>query len=220
MSAHSPAGSPSGIWGGSARSTSARSSGPKNIDPPRPAKDGFEWVWYPEGYWAERPLERRTSSKASSKGQRQGQQQGQGQTAFPVGKLFKWSPRSSRSPQEAPEPPEPPEQEQQAFTPTSPFSQPRLSQFMPPKNLPQSPYLSESAQIAALQYPTATKKTRGSRDTWKSVSPTSAPIAELISQSTKPTTEQRIPEPAWRSFHRHRVRLLSKGPVSRALDLT
>ena len=23
-------------------------------DPPRPPKDGFEWVWFPEGYWAER----------------------------------------------------------------------------------------------------------------------------------------------------------------------
>lgn len=23
-------------------------------DPPRPPKDGMEWVWFPEGYWAER----------------------------------------------------------------------------------------------------------------------------------------------------------------------
>jgi hypothetical protein len=23
-------------------------------DPPRPAKEGLEWVWFPEGYWAER----------------------------------------------------------------------------------------------------------------------------------------------------------------------
>ncbi|KAG0649142.1 Cell division control 73 [Hyphodiscus hymeniophilus] len=23
-------------------------------DPPRPAREGFEWVWFPEGYWAER----------------------------------------------------------------------------------------------------------------------------------------------------------------------
>ena len=29
------------------------------IEPPRPAKEGFEWVWFPEGYWAER--ERRDS---------------------------------------------------------------------------------------------------------------------------------------------------------------
>lgn len=25
-------------------------------DPPRPAREGLEWVWFPEGYWAERPL--------------------------------------------------------------------------------------------------------------------------------------------------------------------
>lgn len=24
------------------------------VDPPRPPKEGFEWVWFPEGYWAER----------------------------------------------------------------------------------------------------------------------------------------------------------------------
>lgn len=25
-----------------------------SIEPPRPAKEGHEWVWFPEGYWAER----------------------------------------------------------------------------------------------------------------------------------------------------------------------
>jgi hypothetical protein len=27
------------------------------VDPPRPPKDGFEWVWFPEGYWAEREFQ-------------------------------------------------------------------------------------------------------------------------------------------------------------------
>ncbi|KAI1327533.1 hypothetical protein F5Y16DRAFT_371576 [Xylariaceae sp. FL0255] len=27
-----------------------------SVDPPRPPKDGFEWVWFPAGYWAERQL--------------------------------------------------------------------------------------------------------------------------------------------------------------------
>ncbi|KAH7353438.1 hypothetical protein B0T11DRAFT_356554 [Plectosphaerella cucumerina] len=27
---------------------------PSGVDPPRPARTGFEWVWFPEGYWAER----------------------------------------------------------------------------------------------------------------------------------------------------------------------
>lgn len=26
------------------------------VDPPRPARDGLEWVWFPEGYWAERDV--------------------------------------------------------------------------------------------------------------------------------------------------------------------
>ncbi|KAI0447614.1 hypothetical protein F4803DRAFT_270775 [Xylaria telfairii] len=26
------------------------------IDPPRPAKEGYEWVWFPAGYWAEREI--------------------------------------------------------------------------------------------------------------------------------------------------------------------
>ncbi|KAI2466810.1 hypothetical protein F4781DRAFT_434025 [Annulohypoxylon bovei var. microspora] len=26
------------------------------IDPPRPARDGHEWVWFPAGYWAEREI--------------------------------------------------------------------------------------------------------------------------------------------------------------------
>lgn len=30
---------------------------PKNpLDPPRPARNGHEWVWFTEGYWAERPV--------------------------------------------------------------------------------------------------------------------------------------------------------------------
>jgi hypothetical protein len=26
------------------------------LDPPRPAREGMEWVWFPEGYWAEREI--------------------------------------------------------------------------------------------------------------------------------------------------------------------
>ncbi|TGO57692.1 hypothetical protein BCON_0063g00500 [Botryotinia convoluta] len=28
----------------------------QGIDPPRPAREGYEWVWFPAGYWAEREL--------------------------------------------------------------------------------------------------------------------------------------------------------------------
>ncbi|KAF4126528.1 essential nuclear protein 1 [Geosmithia morbida] len=42
-----------------------------SVDPPRPARVGFEWVWFPEGYWAERqtpavrPRRRHASSISS-----------------------------------------------------------------------------------------------------------------------------------------------------------
>jgi len=38
-----------------------------SVDPPRPARYGHEWVWFLEGYWAERPIanNRLTSSKDS-----------------------------------------------------------------------------------------------------------------------------------------------------------
>jgi hypothetical protein len=32
------------------------SSSGHSFDPPRPPRPGFEWVWFPEGYWAERPV--------------------------------------------------------------------------------------------------------------------------------------------------------------------
>jgi hypothetical protein len=34
-------------------------------DPPRPPKEGFEWVWFPEGFWAEREV---METSPSSKG--------------------------------------------------------------------------------------------------------------------------------------------------------
>ncbi|KAI1806230.1 hypothetical protein F4811DRAFT_512323 [Daldinia bambusicola] len=46
------------------------------IDPPRPAKEGCEWVWFPAGYWAEREI-------AESPGK--------------VMKHFKWRKRSGKS---------------------------------------------------------------------------------------------------------------------------
>lgn len=36
------------------RTSSAEYQSQHAADPPRPAREGFEWVWFPEGYWAER----------------------------------------------------------------------------------------------------------------------------------------------------------------------
>ncbi|KAI0478754.1 hypothetical protein GGR56DRAFT_689724 [Xylariaceae sp. FL0804] len=42
------------------------SSGPSAayMDPPRPAKDGYEWVWFPAGYWAEREIVETAETKS------------------------------------------------------------------------------------------------------------------------------------------------------------
>ncbi|KAL2061714.1 hypothetical protein VTL71DRAFT_7092 [Oculimacula yallundae] len=40
----------------SAARSSAEVESSQWVDPPRPPKEGFEWVWFPEGYWAEREL--------------------------------------------------------------------------------------------------------------------------------------------------------------------
>lgn len=48
------------------------------VDPPRPAKDGHEWVWYPEGFWAERELRPETPELSG------------------LGKRFQWRKRSGK----------------------------------------------------------------------------------------------------------------------------
>jgi parafibromin len=46
-------------WSAGVSATSPSSFGPpqrNSVDPPRPPKPGYEWVWFPEGYWAEREI--------------------------------------------------------------------------------------------------------------------------------------------------------------------
>lgn len=148
MSRHSPSLSPQGFWNGSARDSSRDSRNKGGHDPPRPAKDGFEWVWFPEGYWAERPAPRRGSSK------------GQGtSSAGSAGKIFRWTSRANGCPAPSHE------HEQRDLSPktvqqTPPLSLPQLSlpkaipgSFSPPRTLPTSPWLTEAAQVQALQRP-------------------------------------------------------------------
>jgi len=46
-------------WSAKISDTTPSSFGPSiryPVDPPRPARSGLEWVWFPEGYWAEREI--------------------------------------------------------------------------------------------------------------------------------------------------------------------
>ncbi|QSZ32639.1 hypothetical protein DSL72_002218 [Monilinia vaccinii-corymbosi] len=42
----------------------------QSIDPPRPAREGYEWVWFPAGYWAERELPGILSPQSNPEGRR------------------------------------------------------------------------------------------------------------------------------------------------------
>lgn len=107
------------------------------LDPPRPAKDGMEWVWFPEGYWAERevrPLE--LTSKGS--------------------KSWRWRSRSGKSPSGAESSPsrgQSPKTVVQLGEPGKPMGLPPHPPPPPKLALPQSPYLSEAQHVQSLQHP-------------------------------------------------------------------
>ncbi|CAJ2513676.1 Uu.00g017950.m01.CDS01 [Anthostomella pinea] len=95
------------------------------VDPPRPAKDGHEWVWFPAGYWAER-LITEAPPKEFSKG-------------------FKWRKRSAKnsSGQDA-------LLEERSLSPKALLE----LQLQQSSNMPvASPYLSEESHVQSLQRP-------------------------------------------------------------------
>lgn len=196
--------SPSGgFLGASPGHGSVRSTTSHPGDPPREAKEGHEWVWYPDGYWAERQLERRNSNREAS-GSHSSSQGSQMQSA--VNKVFRWGPsRGSRSPreQQQADPPERPESVSPITTTIPSPSQRGFSQFGPPKNLPSSPYMSEEEQTLSLQHPEKKGGAGpGSRDTWTRFNSKTAPIAELISPGTRPATQPISTKPSWGAFRK------------------
>ncbi|KAI0435339.1 hypothetical protein F5Y09DRAFT_2518 [Xylaria sp. FL1042] len=119
-----------------------------SIDPPRPAKEGYEWVWFPGGYWAEREIVE-TPPKDSTK-------------------AFGWRKRSTKSSsgsfKHSPQTPLAEKMEAslehsaggRVLTRTTTSSESGGSFFplnrMPDAPLP-SPYLTEEAHVQSLQWP-------------------------------------------------------------------
>ncbi|KAJ4389965.1 hypothetical protein N0V93_007438 [Gnomoniopsis smithogilvyi] len=202
MSSRSPSGSP-GFGSRSAQSRSTRTSGSQTADPPRPAKDGFEWVWYPEGYWAERSTERRTSSTELTRNQEEAKHS----LVNRHSKIFKWGTRPSMSTRDLTERSTERPASQRSGTGDGLPSDAQHPLWQLPKNLPQSPYLSESEQVAALQQAVSPKSLESApriRDTWRRMNvEASAPLAEVISPGTKPTTAPGSSRFSWRPFHKH-----------------
>lgn len=99
-----------------------------SVDPPRPPKDGYEWVWYPEGYWAERPFSQ-SATPPNGKGS-------------PDLKIWRRRRRSRPSGSGG--------QDSESHT-ASPKTYPPVPPI--PLQTAQSPYLSEWAHVYSLQKP-------------------------------------------------------------------
>lgn len=204
MSRHSPSISPPGFWSEAARDYARNSRNIGGHDPPRPAKDGFEWVWFPDGYWAERPTTRRDSSKRPGT-----------ISVGSAGKIFKWTSRmNERSPLQSQEH-EQRDLSPKTVQPTPPLGVPQLNMpkrttesFSPPRTLPHSPWLSEAAQVEALQRPADQQINFAGMITLNKHSPlarsksSSAMSNASAFQARRKATKSRLP---WKPFERSKV---------------
>ncbi|KAI0520903.1 hypothetical protein F5B22DRAFT_644644 [Xylaria bambusicola] len=166
------------------------------IDPPRPAKEGHEWVWFPAGYWAEREIvevPRKELSKAFGWRKRSGKsasasakRSSHTSTSFPE-KMEAWSEHSASG---------------RLLTRTAASSESGGSLFplnrMPDAPLP-SPYLTEETHVQSLQWPSIDAAARRSSTSGSSVfksrgalSPSPLHLshaeAEIESESVSPAT--------------------------------
>ncbi|KAK2613646.1 hypothetical protein N8I77_000546 [Diaporthe amygdali] len=204
MSRHSPSTSTAAFWSGAARDSARDSRNIGGHEPPRPAKDGFEWVWFPDGYWAERPTARRDSSKRPGT-----------ISMGSSGKIFKWTSRmNERSPAQFQE------REQRDLSPktvqsTPPLSLPQLNvpkknaeSFSTPRALPHSPWLSEAAQVEALQRPADQQINFAGMITLNKQSPlarskSSGAMSNASAfQARRKATKSRLP---WKPFERSKI---------------
>ncbi|RYP37230.1 hypothetical protein DL767_003049 [Monosporascus sp. MG133] len=107
---------------------------PQVYDPPRSAREGYEWVWFPAGYWAEREIvESPPARKADS-------------NAWPS---LKWRKRSAKETSSGWTP------DELSSSSRTPIDSPSPPATTKPRQLPPlaSPYLSEQAHVQSLQQP-------------------------------------------------------------------
>ena len=145
------------------------------VDPPRPPREGFEWVWFPEGYWAERGFIDLQHKRISTN------------------KFWKWRSRSTKSTSEA----ELPEtlRTSSALSLSTPFSMSKTDPKTSP-NAAASLYLSESAHVLSLQHPLDSKRPSESSDSML-ISPASEGFRLIISSRSRSGTVVRSPSHAF-----------------------
>ncbi|RYP54638.1 hypothetical protein DL769_010322 [Monosporascus sp. CRB-8-3] len=107
---------------------------PQVYDPPRSPREGYEWVWFPAGYWAEREIVKSPPARKADS------------NTWPS---LKWHKRSAK---ETSSGRTPDELESSSQTPLDSPSPPAATK---PRQLPPlaSPYLSEQAHVQSLQQP-------------------------------------------------------------------
>ncbi|KAI1133178.1 hypothetical protein F5Y10DRAFT_289910 [Nemania abortiva] len=166
------------------------------IDPPRPAREGCEWVWFPGGYWAERQI-----------------------AETPVRDLpraFRWRKRSGKSGSESPkhsprtlltnsslaDKTEDSLDGRRSLTRTTESSESSSSLFpsnRTPDGYPPSPYLTEEAHVQSLQWPSIDAATSSSSMTGRPMlksrpvlSPSPLQFSnEIVSDTNVPSTIRR-----------------------------
>ncbi|KAI1423277.1 hypothetical protein F5Y12DRAFT_549675 [Xylaria sp. FL1777] len=136
------------------------------IDPPRPAKEGYEWVWFPAGYWAEREIVE-TPFKDSTRAFRWGKRSGKSNSGSP-----KHSPQTATPIAEKMEASSDHSAGGRLLTRTTASSESGGSIFplnrMPDAPLP-SPYLTEEAHVQSLQWPSIDAAARRSSTSGSSI---------------------------------------------------
>ena len=166
------------------------------VDPPRPAKEGFEWVWFPEGYWAEREFrllpQPVTDTAAGNK------------TSDTVKGWKSWRRRSGKSGSGSGR-----ERESHEYDSTTISPRTMLTTVVGTgPNSPISPFLSEEAHVHSLQYPESHLIVTGARAVSAGESEWLVPEPKvLVSTKTSPEDvkpninvrpRRRFPSLSWR----------------------
>ncbi len=169
------------------RTTSGITTSPKAYDPPRPSREGYEWVWFPAGYWAERETAETPRSKKPGSSPRP----------------FRWRKRSAKDSSGGWKKHD--SQQTSPMTQTeSPLSAPLTALAPNPRPQPPlaSPYLSEAMHVQSLQQPGFFTQQRPS-----SADSESSEVIGLTGNKPKaplptpwPSEESRVPSNQRRSY--------------------
>ncbi|KAI1503847.1 hypothetical protein F5X99DRAFT_424845 [Biscogniauxia marginata] len=185
------------------------------IDPPRPAKEGYEWVWFPGGYWAEREVVE-SPGKEFMKAFKWRKHSGKGSSSRETTTNTNLQGSREQSPSNSHE-------QQQQQLPKMPLPSPFLTEEahvqslqrpsvsrnahssesvsslwlnrLPKPPLP-SPYLTEEAHVQSLQRPPIPRRNTNSSESWTPMFKSSRTLASSPLTLAKEESDLETPTPA------------------------